>query len=88
MVHAGANSATTQPRRLNAYHGMLMLRHNEHMLPRTPENAPLRQRMTRAYGRIYQYYSTRCSALLGAPPFVGRGAMGRMMMMPPARPTI
>lgn len=88
MVHSGANNATTQPRRLNAYNGMLLLRHNEHLLPRTPENEPLRQRMTRAYSRIYQYYSTRRSAALAAPPAVGRGAMGRMQMMPPARPTL
>lgn len=87
-VHSGATSATTQPRHLNAYNGMLMLRHNEHMLPKTPENEPLRERMRRAYSQIYQYYSTKRSAALAAPPAVGRGAMGRMQMMPPVRSSL
>lgn len=88
QVHMGDHNATTQPRRLNAYNGMLMLRRNEHLLPHTPENEALRQRMRRAYSRIYQYYSTRRTAALAAPPSVGRGAMGRMQMIPPARPTL
>lgn len=88
QVHMGGHNATTQPRRLNAYNGMLMLRHNERLLPRAPENEALRQRMRRAYSRIYQYYSTRRTAVLAAPPSVGRGAMDRMLMFPPARPTL
>lgn len=88
VIHMGGHNATTQPRRLNAYNGMLMLRHNEGLLPHTPENEALRQRMRRAYSRIYQYYSTRRTAALAAPPSVGRGAMGRMQMIPAARPTL
>lgn len=85
-VHLGATNAQAQPRKLSAYNGLLMLRRNENALPKTPENEALRERMRRAYGRIYHYYRTRRDASLGAPPYFGRGAMPRMQMMPPVPP--
>lgn len=81
-VHLGGTSATSQPRRLSAYNGLLMLRHNERALPDTPENAALRERMRRAYSHIYQFYRTRRDAAMSTPPFVGRGAMQRVQMLP------
>lgn len=83
LVHLGATRADSQPRKLSAHNGLLMLRRNEEKLPRTAENEPLRERMRHAYSRIYQYYRTRRDASLAAPPYVGRGAMNRMQMMPP-----
>lgn len=86
QVHMGSTRKDTQPRRLNAYNSLLMLRHHEHQLPHTPENEALRERMRKAYSRIYAYYRTRREGALGAPPYFGRGAMSRLHMMPPVAP--
>lgn len=86
MIYTGQTKTDTSPRRLNVYKGLLALRHNERQLARTPENEPLRLRLKRTYDRLYNYYRTRRDASLGAPPMMGRGAMGRMQMMPPVPP--
>lgn len=65
-----------------------MLRRNEHALPQTAENTPLRQRMRVAYSRIYDLYRTRRDAIQAVPPFTGRAAMSRMQMLPPMPPTL
>ncbi len=88
VINHGATNSTSSPRRLNTYQGLLMLRRNAHRLPRTPENEALRQRMTRAYSRLYHAYRTRREAMLAAPPSVGRGALARMHMIPPVPPTL
>ncbi len=86
MIHSGGTQTDTRPRRLNAYKGLLILRHNERHLPRTLENEALRERLKKTYGRLYDYYRTRREASLGAPPMVGRGAMSRMHMTPAVPP--
>lgn len=87
-VHHGATDEEAQPRLLNVHQGMLLLRKNYRRLPQTPENDALRERMARAYSRMYQYYRTRRDAMMATPPSFGRGSMGRMMLMPPMPPTI
>lgn len=88
VISHGSTSSTTSPRRLNTYQGLLMLRRNAHRLPRTPESEALRQRMSRAYNRLYHSYRTRREAMLASPPSFGRGAMPRMQMMPPVPPML
>ena len=90
VVHNGATNASSDPRHLNVHQGLLMLRRNARSLPHTPENQPLRQRMTIAYDRMYNLYRTRRDASLAMPPFAGRGSttMMRMGMMPPVPPTL
>jgi hypothetical protein len=87
-VHHGATDDAARPRLLNVHQGLLLLRKNYRCLPQTPENDSLRQRMARAYSRLYQHYRTRRDAMMATPPSFGRGSMGRMMLMPPMPPTI
>lgn len=87
-VHHGATDAEARPRLLNVHQGLLLLRKNHRSLPPTPANDALRQRMARAYSRLYPYYRTRRDAVLGSPPFFGRGNMMRMQLMPPMPPAI
>lgn len=90
VVRQGATNQHSSPRYLNTRQGLLMLRRNARRLPDTAENAPLRQRMTTAYNRLYYYYNLRRSAFLSVPPFGGRGSMSMMRstMMPPMPPTL
>jgi len=90
VVRQGATNPHSTPRCLNAHQGLVMLRRNARNLANTKENAPLRQRMTTAYNRLYFYYNQRRDAFLAVPPFVGRGSMTMMRsgMMPPVPPTL
>ncbi|WP_395744336.1 hypothetical protein [Prosthecobacter sp.] len=74
---------------VNVEQAMYFLRHQAKQLPKTPENAALRQRLSTTYGRLYNQYSTKRSAFLSAPSAsYGRGGMNRALMMPPMPPTI
>lgn len=88
VVHHGSTQEGSQPRHLNVHQGMLMLRRNARLLPHTPENQPLRNRMRIAYQRMFDYYRTRRDAFMAVPPFAGRGSMGRQQLMPPMPPTL
>jgi hypothetical protein len=88
LVHHGATDAQALPRRLGVHEGLLLLRKNARQLPRTPANSALRERMARTYSRMYQFYRTRRDAVMATPPFYGRGALGRAMLMPPMPPTL
>ena len=68
---------------------MNYLRHSVRKLPKTPENAALRQRLSVTYSRMYRQYSTKRDAFLSAPSAsYGRGGMNRALMMPPMPPSI
>ncbi|MGV3662372.1 MAG: hypothetical protein ACO1TE_19470 [Prosthecobacter sp.] len=88
LIHHGGTNPETTPRQLNAHQALRMLRGNDRALPHTPANEPLRQRMRAAYSRIYNLYRTRRDAIQAVPPFFGRGAMGRMQMLPPMPPSL
>ncbi len=90
VAHAGATRADTEPRRLNAHQGLLLLRKNARQLPATPAGAALRQRMDVAYARLLHFYNARRAAFTSVPPFGGRGSMtmARMTTMPPMPPTL
>lgn len=90
VAHAGATRTDTNPRRLNAHQGLLLLRRNARQLPATPAGAELRQRMSVAYARLLHFYNARRAAFTSVPPFGGRGSMtmARMTAMPPVPPTL
>lgn len=76
-------------RYVNVEQSMLFLRSATHKLPKTPENAAARQRLSATYRRLYNQYSTRRSAFLSAPSSsYGRGGLNRASMMPPMPPSI
>lgn len=90
VVTSGGTNTHTDPRRLNAHQAINLLRTNARQLPRTPQNEPLRQRMSVAYNRVYHLYRSRRDAALSVPPFFGRGStsMTRMAMFPSVPPTL
>lgn len=90
IAHAGSTRPDTNPRRLNAHQGLLLLRRNARVLPATPAGDDLRRRMSTAYGRLFHLYNSRRVAFTSVPPFGGRGSMNpmRTTMMPPVPPSL
>lgn len=89
-INTGGSDFSSNPRKLNARQAINLLRSNARKLPRTPENEPLRQRMSHAYDRVFNLYNARRAAVLSVPPFFGRGSTSRMrtMMVPPVPTSI
>ncbi|MEZ5384622.1 MAG: hypothetical protein R3F13_03825 [Prosthecobacter sp.] len=89
-INTGGSNFSSNPRKLNARQAINLLHSNAKRLPRTPENEPLRQRMSHAYDRIFGLYNARRAAVLSVPPFFGRGSTARMrmMMVPPVSPRL
>ncbi len=90
-----ASTRTTPPaegpdiRFVNTEQAMWFLRSNVRKLPKTPENAELRQRLQATYSRLFYIYSAkRTSFLAGPSSSYGRGGMNRAQMMPPMPPSI
>ncbi len=74
---------------VNMEQAMFFLRHTVRNLPKTPENAALRQRLSKTYSRLYWNYSSRRNAFMASPSAsYGRGGMNRAFMMPPMPPSI
>lgn len=68
---------------------MFYLRHSVRKLPKTSENAALRQRLAATYSRLYREYSTKRNSFLASPSATyGRGGMNRALIMPPMPPSI
>ncbi|OYW78118.1 MAG: hypothetical protein B7Z37_01200 [Verrucomicrobia bacterium 12-59-8] len=94
IARFGSTHATPPPggpdvRYVSVGQAMFYLRHSVHKLPKTPENAALRQRLSGTYIRLYNVYSTKRNAFLSAPSAsYGRGGMNRALMMPPMPPSI
>lgn len=85
LITSGGSDFSSDPRRLNARQAINLLRSNARQIPPTPQNAPLLQRMSRAYDHVFSLYNARRAAVLAVPPFYGRGSTARMrtMMVPP-----
>ncbi|MDB6003516.1 MAG: hypothetical protein JWR15_503 [Prosthecobacter sp.] len=76
-------------RYVNVEQSMFFLRSAARNLPKTAENAAVRQRLSTTYNRLYNQYSTKRNAFLSAPSSsYGRGGMNRVFMMPPMPPAI
>jgi hypothetical protein len=94
VVRFGTTRTTPKPggpdlRFVSTQQAMHFLRSNVHKLPKTPENAELRQRLQATYNRLYDVYSSKRSAFLSAPSSsYGRDGMNRALMMPPMPPSI
>ncbi len=94
VVRFGSTRTTPKPggpdlRFVNTEQAMYFLRSHVRKLPKTPENAVLRQRLQATYSRLYYIYSAkRTSFLAGPSSSYGRGGMNRALMMPPMPPSI
>jgi len=94
VVRFGSTRTTPTPggpdlRFVNTEQAMFFLRSQVRKLPKTTENAALRQRLQATYGRLYYVYSIKRSAFLSAPSSsYGRGGMNRALIMPPMPPSI
>jgi hypothetical protein len=94
VVRFGSTRTTPKPggpdlRFVNTEQAMYFLRSNVRKLPKTPENAVLRQRLQATYSRLYYIYSAKRSSFLAGPSSsYGRGGMNRALMMPPMPPSI
>ncbi|WP_395753028.1 hypothetical protein [Prosthecobacter sp.] len=76
-------------RYVNMEQSMFFLRRVVRDLPKTPENAALRQRLSKTYSRLYWSYSSRRNSFMASPSAsYGRGGMNRAFMMPPMPPAI
>lgn len=94
IAHFGSTRSTPPPegpdvRYVSMTQAMFYLRLSVRKLPKTPENAALRQRLQATYSRLYNVYSTKRNAFMSSPSAsYGRGGMNRALIMPPMPPEI
>ena len=94
IAHFGSTRSTPPPegpdvRYVSIEQAMFYLRRRVRKLPKTPENAVLRQRLQATYSRLFKVYTTKRNAFMSSPSAsYGRGGMNRALMMPPMPPEI